>query len=254
MWERWMIGFKAEKSKLNPETGKRRTTYNDYVHKMNQVLRYAFNHKMLKHPLKLPAADAVKANTGRVFTDAELQALWAKMGETMRDQFVLSYECFMRLREVLHLTWERIDLETGKLTLRAEDVKTGSRTGKGRTFFVSPAALARLRARWKARKGDSPFVFPSRFSPLKPQDESKTAWKGAKRRAKIEKRARWHDIRHTSLTKALLEHKLNPIEVSEYAGVSIRTIQRVYLHSKEEQTRGVSGVLSIDRIRSDQKV
>ena len=61
----------------------------------------------------------------------------------------------------IFLTWDRIDLETGKLTLRAEDVKTGSKTGKGRVFFVSPNALERIRARRKRDKTESPYVFLS---------------------------------------------------------------------------------------------
>lgn len=253
MWERWMLEFKAEKGKLNPKTNKRRTTFNDYVFKMNHVLRYAFSHRYLNHLLILPPTDPVKGETGRVFTDRELSALWDAMNETMRDQFILAYECFMRLREVLYLSWERVDLSTGKLTLRPEDVKTGSRTGKGRVFFVSPNALERLRARKAAQKPASPYVFPSRFDLMKPQEESKTAWAGAKRRAGIKGRARWHDIRHTSLTKALLEQKLNPLEVSEYAGVNMRTIQRVYLHATEERTKGVSGALSITRFGENRK-
>ena len=237
MWERWLAEFKPKKRK--------RKTFNDYVKHMNLVLNYAYQHRYLKHPLALPTTDPVKGVTGRVYTDAELAALWEHMNETLRDQFVLSFECFMRLREVLFLTWDRIDLSTGKLTLRAADVKTGSKTGKGRSFFVSPNALMRLRARRVAQGEGSPYVFPSRFDPSKPQAESKTAWIAAKRRAGIKGRARWHDIRHTSLTLALLVKKLNPLEVSEFAGVNMRTIQKVYLHSTEEQTRSVSTALSI---------
>lgn len=249
MWERWMAEFKVKKGKRDPKTGKQRKTFNDYVFKMNLVLRYALNHRYLKHPLILPQTDPVTKGAGRVFTDRELGALWNAMGETTRDQFVLAYECFMRLREVLHLTWERLDLDTGKLTLTADDVKTGSRTGKGRSFFVSPNALERLRRRRAAAKG-SRYVFPARANLDAACDDNKTAWTGVKKRAQITGRARWHDIRHTSLSKALLEQKLPPLEVSEYAGVSMRTIQKVYLHSTEEQTRAVSGALSVARFQS----
>lgn len=238
MWERWLPGFKARK--------KTRKTFDDYAIAMNIVLNYAHKHRYLTHPISMPPSDP-KKKTGRCFTDLELAALWGAMGEDMRDQFVLAFECFMRLREALFLTWERIDLETGKLTLRADDVKTGSKTGKGRVFFVSPNALERLRAR-RERITGSPYVFPSPEDPEQPRNQNKGAWATAKKNAGIKGRARWHDIRHTSLTKALLEQKLNPVQVSEYAGVSMRTIQRVYLHSNEELTRTVAGALSISKL------
>lgn len=250
MWERWLIEFKAKKMKPDPKTGRARHTFDDYVKWMKVILNYARKHRYLNHYVSIDPTDP-KKKAGRVYTNDEIKAIRDAMNEDLLDQFVLAFECFMRLREALWLTWDRIDLVTGKLVLRAEDVKTGSKTGKGRTFFVSPNALARLRAR-RARfdkKGwDTPYVFPSRSDRSKPRLQNKGAWDRAKKNAKIKGRARWHDIRHTSLTKALLEQKLNPVEVSEYAGVSMRTIQRVYLHSNEELTRGVSGALSLEKL------
>lgn len=239
MWERWLADFKRSKN---------RKTFDDYVKWMNTVLNYAYEHRYLHHPLSLPSTDGLRKEIGRVYTDEELKALWNAMSEDTRDQFVLAFECFLRLREALYLTWDRIDLKTGKLTLRAEDVKTGSKTGKGRTIFVSPNALTRLRARRERLEAESPYVFPSPENPERAQHQNKTAWANAKKAAKIKGRARWHDIRHTSLTKALLEQNLNAVAVSEYAGVSLRTIQRVYLHATEERTKGVSSALSIERL------
>lgn len=243
MWERWLIEFKKRK---------KRRTFDDYAIAMNMLLNYAARQRYLSHTLTLPLSDP-KSKAGRLFTDPELSALWAVMNEDLRDQFVLAFECFMRLRESLSLTWERFDLTTGKLILRAEDVKTGSKTGKGRTFFVSPNALSRLQARAANRSEESPYVFPGPGTPGLPRLKNDHAWGEAKRKAGIRGRARWHDIRHTSLTKALLEQELNAAQVSEYAGVSLRTIQRVYLHSNEELTKGVAGALSIARISREQK-
>lgn len=239
MWERWLPEFKARK--------KRRKTFDDYAITMNIVLNYAHKHRYLTHPISMPMSDP-KSKAGRLYTDAELAALWEVMNDDLRDQFVLAFECFMRLREVLFLTWERIDLQTGKLTLRAEDVKTGSKTGKGRTFFVSAKALERLRAIKAKQTEETAFVFPAPGRAGQPRNQNKNSWAAAKKKAKIKGRARWHDIRHTSLTKALLEHGLNPVQVSEYSGVSLRTIQRVYLHSNEELTRAIAGALNIQTI------
>lgn len=220
-----------------------RTSFMDYAKHMNLIMRFAYNERYCQHLIKFKNPDSTSESPGRVYAEREIQDLWGVMSENTRDQFVLSYECMMRLREVLHLTWDRIELTTGKIILRAVDVKTGSKTGKGREFQMSPLAWERMKARRK--RVHSPYVFPSRFDRMKPADDNKIAWGNAKKNAGIKGRGRWHDLRHTAITRALLVAKRMPIEVSEYAGVSVGTIQRVYLHSKAEDTRSVSCALSI---------
>ena len=82
-------------------------------------------------------------------------------------------------------------------------------------------------------------------SAMKPASNNKKAWNLAKKRAGIKGRVRWHDIRHSSLSHLLLIKKQNITKVSEYAGVSVRTLQRVYLHSTAEQTKEVGMALSV---------
>lgn len=235
-WRQWLLEFKRQK--------KNRKSFWDYTVYMNMILRYAYKNRYAPHLLTLKNNDPIKTDSGRVFTEEEIKSLWEVMNEDTRDQFILSYECFMRLREVLYLEWNRIDFRHKTITLRKEDVKTGSRTGKGRTFRVSEAAFKRLSKRAE-QPLKSEFVFPSPVDPSKPVEDNKTAWVAAKRAAKIKGRARWHDLRHTAITRALLENKTNPLLVSEYAGLSMRTIQKVYLHAKFEHTASVANVVKI---------
>lgn len=234
-WNNWLNEFRRRKN---------RKTFSDYVKHMNLVLRYAYKQRYVTHLVTLPNPDPVGEGAGRVFKRDEIERLWDAMNEETRDQFVLSFECFMRLREALYLEWARVDLSTGVITLRAQDVKTGSKTGKGRAFRMSDHALKRLVARRKRIK-DSRYVFPSPENKEKPIHSNKKAWLTAKRKAGIKGRARWHDLRHTAITWALLDSKVDPVLVSEYAGVSLRTIQRVYLHSTHEKTAQVSGAVKI---------
>ena len=248
-WSDWLERFKERK--------KNRKSFDDYVKFMNILMRYAYSQRYTSHLTTFPCVDEKKESVGRVFTEKEIALLWEHMNEETRDQFTLSFECFMRLREVLLLSWDRVNLKTGVITLRAQDVKTGSRTGRGRSLEISEHALKRLKERRKHI--DSPHVFPSPTDPSKPVFDNKTAWQATKRRAqeaenkKAEKEnrkpitieGRWHDLRHTALTKALLEQRLDPILVSEYAGVSLRTIQRVYLHATHEKTRSVAGSIKV---------
>lgn len=241
-----------------------RTTYWDYFKHANILNRYAYEQKYVSHRQTFPHTDK-KSTAGTVLSVEEIKALWAVMNETTRDQFVLSYECCMRLREMLHLTWDRVDLESGEITLRAADVKTGSKTGRGRTFIATPHALERLKARFSRlvdESGtfgvpDSKYVFPSPTG-KGPMDDNKVAWALAK--AKVlkgdEKRGikpmphfqhwvRWHDLRHTAISRMLVEQKMNITLVSEYVGTSVATLQKVYLHSKAEHTKGVTAALRI---------
>lgn len=238
-WNAWLDKFKGRKE---------RTTFNDYAVYMNMLIRYAYNQKYITHVIKLPFDDEIK-ESGRVYTEKELTALSAAMNDECRDQFILSYYCAMRLREVLYLTWDRVDLKTGLITLGKDDVKTGSKTGKGRSFICGELALIRLRKRFENRVKGAVYVFPSPTDPKRPIEDNKTAWRAAKRRAGINGKARWHDLRHTAITNMLMVHKQLPIYVSRYAGVSLRTIERVYLHSKAEQTRSVGQVLRISDAR-----
>ena len=249
-----------EKVKATPrftKSGKElpmRKTFSDYAKHLNLVMRRAYKAEMVSHLHTYENPDEVK-ETGRLLTRAEINALWKVMNEEMRDQFVLALECVMRLREAICAPWSEINLETGVWTLPAKRVKTGSKTGKGRSFVVSPNALKRLRARRK-QMPDSEWIFPSPTDPGKPIWSIKTAWKTAKAKAEVTGECHWHDLRHTGLTWLLLgdpdmleakraKMTKEPVMVSEYAGVSIKTIQKVYLHSKAEMTKDVGRAISI---------
>lgn len=224
---------------------KSRKSFEDYSKHFNKLMRFAYERKYATHLITFPNPDGKKESIGRVYTMEEISALWDVMNDETRDQFVLCFESMMRLREALRLTWDRVCLKTGKITLRAVDVKTGSKTGRGREFVMSPHALERLRTRYSMSRPSSLYVFPSKGRKDRPTHYNKTAWTLAKKAAGIKGRARWHDLRHTAISRALLEARLSPLHVSEYAGVSLQTIQRVYLHSKAEQTQEVSKALNI---------
>jgi integrase len=235
-WSNWLRGY-MRRSK--------RTTFKDFPKNMNIVLRYAYEQQYVSHLISLPNPDAGKIKRkARVYTPDELGALYNVMNDDTKLQFVLSYQCYMRLREVLYLTWDRIDFKTGEITLNAEDVKTGSRTGKGRIFKASSDIIERLKER-RLSAGPSRYVFPSPVSPNQPIEDNKKAWIGAKKRAGIKGKATWHEIRHTAITHALMIHGVEPMMVSEFAGVSVATIQRVYLHSTAEHTKRAGEVLRI---------
>jgi integrase len=267
-----------------------RQSYCDYSKFMNILCRYAhqkkYTHYLLsfKNPDKLRKTKLLEKmrqgeNRGvnlltveekevldlqhaRLLTRDEINRLWAAFSEDTKDQFACAFGCIMRKRETLQAPWSEIDLQNGIWTLPAWRVKTGSKTGKGRSFRIAPWALERLRIRHTLQGGSSRFVFPG-WSKRgdkgvdKPVGDNKRAWKAAKDRAGIGGTLRWHDIRHTALTFALLgdpgqtdeariRNTRKPTEVAEFAGVSEATIRRVYLRTQVEHTQAVASANVMD--------
>ena len=89
-----------------------------------------------------------------------------------------------RLREILHLEWDHVDIERGMLMLPT------SKTGK-KTIVLNAPALAILNA--LPQSGN--FVIAG-TSPDKPRSDLKKPWRAVSKRAGLEG-VRIHDLRHT---------------------------------------------------------
>lgn len=223
--DEWLADFRSRKD---------RATFADYVKYLSKTLRHAHRKGLIDRLPQFRNPDP-KKRAGRVYSHEEAWLLLQASDLKMEAQLRLCLQGFMRLREMLFLTWDRINLETGLVRLGADDVKTGSKTGEGRDFYVNDATLVCLSL--LPRRGA--YVFPSPSDPAKPQWSNKTAWRSLKRKVGVRGKASWHSLRHTALTWALVEMKMNPLLVSKFAGVSIRTIERVYLHIRPEDTRDI---------------
>lgn len=229
---------------------RKRKTFKDYVKHVNIIIKYAYRRKYLSHYITFPNPDGAH-KVGIVFTTEELEQMFGEMSEDTKDQFVLSYENCMRKLEALHLEWSRVNLETGEVVFQKEHVKTGSKTGKGRTIILNPHGLERLRARHarQEKAGLSRWVFPSDTG-KGPINDNKTAWNYTKERVLKKNPAFqhwgvWHHLRHTAITRMLLVYKIPIALVSEFVGTSIDTLQRTYLHSQAEHTRGITDHLMV---------
>jgi integrase len=98
----------------------------------------------------------------------------------------------MRLGEILHLTWDRIDFKSGFIQLRAEDTKTD----EARIIPLTPELASLLKNLYKVRYLGEDHVFLLKGRLVR---SIKPALKAACRRAKIEG-FRFHDFRHTAVT------------------------------------------------------
>lgn len=244
-----------------------RTTFNDYTKYFNILFKYAFDNQKIDLRKSFPKVDVAFPREGRVYTHAELASIWNEIPSEsdMELQFVLSFECYMRKREMLKLKKSNLDLKNKIITLHADDVKTGSRTGKGRTFAMSANAYTLIvKQLYRLSKHEyykhsiylfpSPLLIPSkdgnRNAVDKPCDDNKTAWKKIKHDAKIFGKGTWHDIRHTSLSMAIFEGNIPLSKLSKVCGTSEKTLEKIYLHAKIEHLREVSAALDINKIRA----
>lgn len=236
----------AEERRKNRKGGAQRKTFDYLAVAMNMLSKYAYKKKMISHHVKIPLLDEL-GRVGRAIDHQTAQDLYSHMTEDAKDMYCLSYVNCMRKDEGMLLTWERFDLKTGLITLRPEDVKTGSRTKRGRQIIVADWVRERFIARYEQQKLlNSPWVFPSPRNPMNPQRSIKTAWKGAKRRAGITGRLRWHDLRHSGISYLIHVCKLDIVKVSEFVGTSVRTLQRVYLHTRPEHTKEVGQAIRLE--------
>ena len=235
----------AQRRKLERKGGTERKTFDYLAVHLNMLSRYAYRKNLVTRLVKIPLTER-SGKVGRAIDHETAQRLFSEMTEDAKDMYCLSYVNCMRRDEGLLLSWDRFDLKTGLITLRAEDVKTGSRTKIGRSIYVADWVLERFRARFdRQRDLNSPWVFPSPTDSSRPQRSIKTAWSGAKRRAGITGRLRWHDLRHSGISYMIHVCGLDIAKVSEFVGTSVRTLQRVYLHTRPEQTKEVGRAIRL---------
>lgn len=132
----------------------------------------------------------------------------AKNRSEMVRQFIrIALLTGMRVNEIRTLKWEQVDLENQ--TLKVGKAKTSA--GSGRVIPMNPQLFATLAeyAGWLARKLDRTiepgwYVFPFTnrglpIDPLRPVTTIKTAWEAVRTAAGVS--CRFHDLRHTALTK-----------------------------------------------------
>lgn len=138
----------------------------------------------------------------------------------------MSYQTGMRRREILNLTWDRVDLKAGIIHLKAEDTKTDD----ARFVPLTADLTTQLKDLYKVRYLNEPHVF---LVNGKFVHSTKTAFNAACRRAKIEG-FRFHDFRHTAVTNM------------RQAGIDHLTIMRITGHKTLEVFKRYNSFLESD--------
>ncbi|MGF7009098.1 tyrosine-type recombinase/integrase [Aminobacter sp. BE322] len=134
-----------------------------------------------------------------------------------------------RLREILHLKWDQVDLERGVLTIHGK-------TGRRAVLLPAPAALVLAGV---PRRGV--YVFPGRSSTAKkpvPRSNLDSAWIPLRRQAGLAG-LRLHDLRHSFASFAASGGASLPM-IGKLLGHSTPAMTARYAHLADDPVRAVA--------------
>lgn len=221
--------------------GKRRSpaTVTRYLAVLSHAFTVARKEWQWTETNPVSAVTAPKEPRGRVrfLSDDERDRLLKACRESTTPELypivVLALSTGMRSGEVLSLTWDRVDLKAGRITL--EQTKNGER----RAVPIVGHAAELLRERAKVRRLDTNLLFPSKRKAKQGQAikpiSIRNVWLAAVDKARIED-FRFHDLRHSAASYMLM----NGASIGELAEVlGHKTLQMVkrYSHLSDSHTR-----------------
>jgi integrase len=161
------------------------------------LLKHIFSYAVREGWLEKTPASRIKMEKennarDRVLEPEEFTHLQAHSASHLQAINLMAYQTAMRQGEILHLTWDRVDLRANVVRLQAKDTKTN----EGRLVPLTPELTDLLRGLYKVRYLQEDHVFL-----VKGQSVSsvKTAFNAACRRAGIQG-FHFHDFRHTAIT------------------------------------------------------
>jgi integrase len=190
--------------------------------------------------ISMPAAAEPRS---LVLTDEQMDAMMAVVQPEHLEKLTPGY-IFLALARwtaarrtaIEDLTWDRVDLEAGRIDYREPGRK---RTKKRRVPVPIDPALRPILERARAERGNDPYVVPGGVSTRKTRAR-------AARLAGVED-ATAHTFRHTWGTKAALRG-VPPAVIAAMMGDSIATVLRNYVHVTEHDLATALNGQPADRI------
>lgn len=232
-----------------------RTTFANIRKYAVQIDRFAHRRGWKKDRCDFPIDDP-KAREGVVLSDDEFAVAldgclnWYRKGVYIRPKvktnliqgkrallFLLCGRYMgMRRSEITQLRKDRIDFADRSIELKPEDVKTGSKTGRGRKFAIAPECFDALAEAVQATEGQ--WLFANRLG-TGPVDKKSINRVIKRLNEAIGAHFNPHDLRHTFVTVKLFVEKKDPMSVAIYVGMSLQVMQDRYLHPTVDDTRHV---------------
>lgn len=230
-WVKWVM--KVRKDWPDRVFNNPRATLRGFLH-------WCVRNDFLTKAPRLENVDKAR-NAGKVYTDDEIKRLLKAADPRTRLQILMGCEMFMRRGEVTNLQWFQVNFEKNTIHLPAEKTKIR----KARTFAISKNVRKGLLAIASEDRQPEGFVFasPEFKDRAMVRSASFYTWDQAREAAGVE--GRFHDLRHTGLTRAFKSKKANPALICDYAGLSLVEAQKTYLHFTFEDTRFIADLVRI---------
>lgn len=222
------------------EDGVKRTTVHREISDIRAVLRFAERRRLISsNPMagyEMPKRDDARLSPPSA---AEFQAILTAAAPHLQRAMLITYHTGLRpgKEELLCLRWDAVDF-IGKTLMVISAQKGGM---PSRMIPLNSVILAHLQ-QWydQDEKKGIPYIINYHGQRV---DHLKTAWKAAKKWAKVLRRLRMYDIRHACATN-LLAAGANLKAVSEILGHSSPDMtMKVYLHVSGDLRRQAMDLL-----------
>lgn len=165
-------------------------------------------------------------------TRGELERLLSVCPDELRDLIAVAVGTGLRLDELLHLTWDDVDLSGRLLTIQRGRQGT-VKGGRLRHVPILDSVLPVLQNRALRRAG-AMIVFPGRKGAVRTKTPVQVAYKSALRRAGLDTKLRWHDLRHTCASWWVMSGG-DIFRLSKMLGhANVKITQKTYAHLAPE--------------------
>jgi len=147
--------FRAQRKLRTGKPASLQTINNDHIvlkHCLNVALRRSL---LVRNVAALVPMPDPQNGRDRVLSEEEWEKLYTSAKPHLKPILLVAYQLGQRFGEIVNLTWDRVDLKRGFITLRGTDTKTK----KPRQIPITPDVRATLNSLAKVRSLSTRHVF-----------------------------------------------------------------------------------------------
>jgi integrase len=226
--------YRSQRRKRDGSVPALQTINNDHIvlkHCLNIAIRRGL---MVTNPASSVPLPNPHNERDRILSEEEWTRLYDAAKAHLKPVLLLAYQLGQRFGEIVNLTWDRLDLQRGFITLRGIDTKTK----KPRRVPLTPDVKVALQDLNKVRRLDTNHVFLYDGKPVK---GIKRAFRTALKEAGIQG-FRFHDLRHCAATNL------------RRAGVDTATAMQIVGHKSDKMWKRYNAIEESDLLDAAKKL
>jgi integrase len=226
--------YRGQRTKRDGMKASTQTINNDHI-----VLKHCLNVAVRRGLLASNPATRVpmpnpQNERDRVLSGEEWGKLYHMAKPHLKPVLLLAYQLGQRMSEIVNLSWDRVDLKRGFITLRSIDTKTKT----PRQVPMTPDVRSTLQRLAKVRSLHSRHVFLYKRKPLR---DFRTAFRTAMTEAGVSG-FRFHDLRHCAATNL------------RRAGVDTTTAMQIVGHTSPQMWKRYNHIQENDLTQAANKL